>query len=60
MLDSVALLADLEKPLGNRLEVLRHDRSGQHSIRLNAQFRVCFVWQDGDAHEVEITDYHSG
>ena len=60
MLDSAVLLSDLEKPPGNRLEALRYDRSGQHSIRLNQQFRVCFVWQDGDAHEVEITDYHSG
>lgn len=45
-------------PLGNRLEQLRRDRLGQHSIRINNQFRVCFVWRDGDAYEVEITDYH--
>lgn len=45
-------------PPGNRLEALKGDRSGQHSIRINDQFRVCFVWKDGDAFGVEITDYH--
>jgi addiction module HigA family antidote len=58
MLHSAARLEDLRVPPGNRLERLRHDRVGQHSIRINDQFRVCFVWRDGDAFEVEITDYH--
>jgi proteic killer suppression protein len=58
MLHSAARLEDLQVPPGNRLERLRHDRVGQHSIRINDQFRVCFVWRDGDAFEVEITDYH--
>jgi toxin HigB-1 len=43
---------------GNRLEKLRGERQGQHSIRINDQWRLCFVWRDGDAHEVEIVDYH--
>jgi proteic killer suppression protein len=51
-------LEDLRIPPGNRLEQLRHDRIGQHSIRINDQFRVCFLWRDGNAHDVEITDYH--
>ena len=50
-------LRDLALP-GNRLEALQRGRLGQHSIRINDQFRVCFVWRDGDAHEVEIADYH--
>ena len=50
-------LRDLALP-GNRLEALQRDRAGQHSIRINDQFRICFVWRDGDAHEVEIVDYH--
>lgn len=58
MLDSATSLTDLEKPPGNKLEALRRERVGQHSIRINAQFRICFVWRDGDAHDVEITDYH--
>ena len=45
-------------PPGNRLEALTHDRQGQHSIRVNNQWRVCFVWRDGDAYDVEIVDYH--
>lgn len=45
-------------PPGNRLEALYGDRKGQHSIRINDQYRLCFVWRDGDAFEVEITDYH--
>ncbi len=49
---------DLAIPPGNRLERLRGDRQGQHSIRINDQFRVCFRWQTGDAYDVEITDYH--
>lgn len=51
-------LDDLRVPPGNRLEPLAGDREGQHSIRINVQYRVCFRWEDGDAHEVEITDYH--
>jgi proteic killer suppression protein len=51
-------LGDLRAPPGNRLEALSGDRAGQHSIRINDQWRVCFVWRDGDAHDVEIVDYH--
>ncbi|MGA9973523.1 MAG: type II toxin-antitoxin system RelE/ParE family toxin [Candidatus Sulfotelmatobacter sp.] len=58
MLHSAGRLEDLRVPPGNRLEQLRRDRAGQHSIRINDQFRVCFVWRDGDAFDVEITDYH--
>jgi proteic killer suppression protein len=57
-LDAADTLDDLEVPPGNRLERLRGDRKGQHSIRVNEQWRVCFEWQQGDAHEVEIVDYH--
>lgn len=48
----------LRAPPGNRLEALKGDRVGQHSIRINDQFRVCFTWLDGDAYNVEIVDYH--
>ncbi len=58
MLDAAASLQDLAVPPGNRLEMLRGDRQGQHSIRINDQFRVCFVWKDGHAYDVEIVDYH--
>ena len=51
-------LNDLRAPPGNRLEKLSGDRAGQHSIRINDQYRVCFVWDDGDACDVEIVDYH--
>jgi toxin HigB-1 len=51
-------LNDLRVPPGDRLEELSGDRDGQHSIRINDQFRVCFTWRDDGAHEVEITDYH--
>jgi proteic killer suppression protein len=51
-------LNDLRIPPGNRLEALKGDREGQHSIRINDQWRVCFIWKDGDAHDVEICDYH--
>lgn len=51
-------LNDLRVPPGNRLEELQGDRRGQHSIRINDQFRVCFTWKDDGAHEVEIADYH--
>jgi proteic killer suppression protein len=58
MLDSAAKLEDLRIPPGNRLEELHHDRKGQRSIAVNDQFRVCFVWHDGNAYDLEITDYH--
>jgi len=58
MLNSAASLDDLRVPPANRLEALRGDRRGQHSIRINDQWRVCFQWKDGDAHAVEIVDYH--
>jgi proteic killer suppression protein len=51
-------LNDLRAPPGNRLEALKGDRVGQHSIRINDQWRVCFVWRDRNASEVEIVDYH--
>ncbi len=57
-LDAAVSLADLRVPPGNRLEKLSADRAGQYSIRINDQWRVCFVWRDGDGHEVEIVDSH--
>jgi proteic killer suppression protein len=57
-LDWSAVLDDLKIPPGNSLEALRNDRKGQHSIRINAQWRVCFVWAGDGAEEVEIVDYH--
>ena len=51
-------LGDLRAPPGNRLEALSGDRMGQHSIRINDQWRVCFVWREGDAYDAEIVDYH--
>ena len=51
-------LNDLRVPPGNRLEALTGDRAGQHSIRFNDQWRICFVWADGDAYDVEVVDYH--
>ena len=58
MIKAAKVLDDLRVPPGNRLEALKGDRAGQHSIRINDQFRICFRWQDGDAHDVEICDYH--
>ena len=58
MIDSAERLEDLRVPLGNRLEKLSGDRKGQHSIRVNDQFRVCFKWKSGDAWDVQLTDYH--
>jgi proteic killer suppression protein len=58
MLNRAADLADLRVPPGNRLEALKGDRVGQHSIRINDQWRICFVWRGGDAYDAEITDYH--
>jgi toxin HigB-1 len=58
ILHAATALNDMRIPPGNRLEALVGDRKGQHSIRINDQFRVCFVWRNGDSYEVEITDYH--
>ena len=58
MLEAADNLEDLRSPPSNHLEKLAGDRDGQHSIRVNEQWRVCFRWSDGDAHDVEITDYH--
>lgn len=58
MLNRAGRLDDLRIPPANRLEALKGDRAGQHSIRINDQFRVCFEWNEGDAHNVEIVDYH--
>ena len=58
LLDSAESLQDLRVLPGNRLEKLSGDREGQHSIRINDQWRVCFRWRDGDSHGVEIADYH--
>jgi toxin HigB-1 len=58
MLDAAARLADLRSPPGNRLEALAGKRRGQHSIRINDQWRVCFVWRESAAEQVEIVDYH--
>lgn len=58
ILDAAETLDDLRVPPGNRLEKLSGDREGQHSIRINDQWRICFRWQDGDAADVEIVDYH--
>ncbi|HZB88292.1 MAG TPA: type II toxin-antitoxin system RelE/ParE family toxin [Terracidiphilus sp.] len=51
-------LIDVAVPPGNRLEALKGNRRGQHGIRINDQYRLCFVWRNGDAHDVEIVDYH--
>lgn len=57
-LHAATTLDDLRVPPGNRLEALKGDRKGQHSIRGNDQWRICFRWHDGNAHDVEIVDYH--
>jgi len=59
MLDAAAAIKDLRAPRGNRLEGLAGDRAGQFSIRINDQYRVCFLWAEQGAEEIEITDYHS-
>lgn len=59
MINAATLLTDLRVPPGNSLEALSEDRKGQHSIRINDQYRICFVWKDDGADEVEIVDYHS-
>ena len=58
MSDAAPKLIALRIPPGNRLEALKGDRKGQHSIRINEQLRMCFKWKAGDAYDVEITDYH--
>lgn len=58
LLDAAESLDDLKLPYGNRLHALTGDRMGQHSISINMQWRVCFIWRDGGADSVEITDYH--
>ena len=57
-LDAAVELRDLTAPPGNRFEALHGDRQGQYSIRINDQWRICFIWRDGDAFDVEIVDYH--
>jgi proteic killer suppression protein len=57
-LNSVRTLQDLLQPPGNKLEALKGNRRGQHSIRINDQWRICFRWRDGNAFDVEIVDYH--
>ena len=58
LLDAIDSLHDLRVPPGNRLEALKGNRAGQYSIRINEQWRLCFRWQAGQAHDVEIVDYH--
>ncbi|CCW15711.1 HigB toxin protein [Sphingobium indicum BiD32] len=58
MLDAAEHLDDLKNPPGNRLHALSEDRAGQHSISINMKWRICFLWKDGDAYDVEIVDYH--
>ena len=58
VLDAAETIDDVRSPPGNRLESLRGDRRGQHSIRINDQWRICFVWTDAGPEEVEIVDYH--
>ena len=58
MINNAKNLNDLRIPPANRLEKLRGDREGQHSIRINDQWRICFTWREGDVYDVEITDYH--
>jgi proteic killer suppression protein len=58
LINNAKRLDDLRVPPGNRLEALKGERYGQHSIRINDQWRICFVWREGHAHQVEIVDYH--
>jgi proteic killer suppression protein len=58
ILNAALALDNLAVPPGNRLEKLRRDRAGPHSIRVNDQYRICFAWRDGNAHDVELVDYH--
>lgn len=59
LINAIETLQELRVPPGNRLEKLKGDRAGQHSIRIKDQWRICFVWREGNAFEVEVTDYHS-
>ena len=59
LIDAAGELDDLRVPPGNRLEALEGDRAGQHSIRINRQWRICFEWQDGDAYNVEINNHYA-
>jgi proteic killer suppression protein len=58
ILDAAVILDNLRVPPGNRLEALKGDREGQHSIRINDQWRICFIWTDTGPQDVEIVDYH--
>jgi len=58
LLNAATGLTELAVPPGNQLETLTRDREGQHCIRINRQWRICFRWRDGGAHDVEIVDYH--
>ncbi len=58
MIENAVMLDDLRSPPGNRLEALKGNRKGQHSIRINDQWRICFIWTDAGAQQVEIVDYH--
>jgi proteic killer suppression protein len=58
LLNTATSASDLRVPPGNRLEALAGNRAGQHSIRINKRWRICFRWQNGDAYDVEIVDYH--
>lgn len=58
LIHAAVALENLSVPPGNRLEKLRGDRDGQHSIRINDKYRICFVWRDGNACDVEVVDYH--
>lgn len=58
LINAANSLNDLRIPPGNRLEILKGNRSVQHSIRINDQWRICFTWREGEVHDVEITDYH--
>jgi toxin HigB-1 len=57
-LKAAVILSDLKAPLGNKLEALKGNRQGQHSIRINDQYRICFIWLDDEPNSVEIVDYH--
>ena len=58
-MNAIEDIRELRVPSGNKLEKLKGDRAGQHSIRINDQWRICFIWREGNAYEVEITDYHN-
>jgi proteic killer suppression protein len=58
IIDAAETLEETNSPPGNRLEALKGDRAGQHSIRIDSQWRICFVWRNNGAHDVEIVDYH--